>query len=236
MKKTTAIALALLPCTLFAAEEELGWSGTGEFGLVAARGNTETETISLGLKFTNNQEKWRHNIGFAALFASQEGDDTAERFELTGKTDYKINEISYVFGSVRYLDDAFSQFESQATLAGGYGRDLVDTEKHFLNAEAGLGARRSEVRLTGETETEAIFRGVVKYQWTISENAKLTNDLLVEAGSDNTFGQNVTALNTQINDDFGVKIAYEVRHNTDVQSPVNNSDFLTTINLIYNFD
>lgn len=229
------IALILATPVIADEEDELGWSGKGDFGLVAARGNTESETLSLGLHFANNQEKWRHQLGLTALFASRDNVDSAERYEFTGKTDYKLSPISYAFGSLRYLDDQFSQFQSQATLAGGYGRELIDNDVHDLDAEIGLGYRRSEVRATGVTESEAIFRGALNYKWTISETATLTNDLLIESGSDNTFGQNITALNTRVNDSFGVKVAFDVRHNTDVDDPRENSDFLTTVNLVYSF-
>lgn len=236
--KKTPIALAmigLLPLVSHAAEDELGWSGSGQLGYVAARGNTETETLKLGVNGTYELEKWRHKAFLNALFSSEDDVDTAERYELGGQSDYKIDDRSYWFGSLRYEKDEFSQFDFQATLAAGYGRELIDNEAHLLKGEAGLGARASEIRVTGESETEAIIRGVLDYKWTISETAALTNKTLVEAGSDNTFGSNITSLETAISSGLGLQLSYEVRHNTDVDDPNNNSDFLTTVNLVYNF-
>jgi len=227
-------ALALASQTAFA-QDELGWSGKGELGVVSTRGNSNTETTNLNLNATYNLEKWRHSLGFSALKSSDSGEDTAERYELLGQTDYKIDEISYWFGSFRYESDEFSQFDNQAALALGYGRQLINTEVHQLKGELGLGYRRSELRLTNETQTDPILRGGLNYIWVLSDNASFSNDLLIEAGSDNTFATNVSALNTKINDAFGLKLAYEMRHNTDVDEPVNNTDVLTTINLVYNF-
>ncbi len=38
-----------------------GWTGQGEFGLVKTTGNTETESLLLGVEFVREQEKWRHD-------------------------------------------------------------------------------------------------------------------------------------------------------------------------------
>ena len=236
MRRHIMIASLLVSAAVQADEEELGWSGKGEFGLVSARGNTETETVNFGLHFVNNLEHWRHSFDLSALKSSERDVDTAERIELRAKTDYKMTEISYAFASLRYLNDEFSEYESQATVAVGYGRELFDNDVHDLEGEVGVGFRRSEIRLLGETDSEAIVRAALKYRWTISETSSLTNDLLIEAGADNTFGQNVTALNTRINGALGLQVAYDVRHNTDVTEPVNNTDTLTTVSLVYGFE
>ena len=46
---------------------------------------------------------------------------SADRWELRGETNYKLTARGYLFGTVRYEDDAFTDYEYQATLAGGYG-------------------------------------------------------------------------------------------------------------------
>jgi len=237
-RQTATLALSLslaLAGSALASEEEQGWSGEGQFGYVAARGNTETETLKIGANGTYNLEKWRYSAFFNALFSSENEVDTAERYELGGKADYKLDDISYWFGSLRYEDDQFSQFDFQATLAVGYGRELISTDEHLLKGELGVGYRAAEIRATGESENDPIVRGALDYKWTISDTASLTNKTLIESGSDNTFGSNITQLNTTIRDGLGLALGYEVRHNTDVDEPTNNSDFLTTVNLVYSF-
>ncbi|MDJ0654960.1 MAG: DUF481 domain-containing protein [Xanthomonadales bacterium] len=230
---SSAALLGLLLATGAQAEDESGWSGKGAVGVVAQRGNSETETISISAELINNLEQWRHTLGLNTLNASDDGVDTADRLEIYGKTDYKISDTSFWFASLRYEDDEFSQFDSQATLAAGYGRQLLKRENHVLTGEVGLGYRRAELRASGETETDPILRGTLAYRWDISETAALTNNLLVEAGSDNTFAKNVTAITADIANNFGIQFAYEVRHNTEVDDPAENSDFVTTVNLVY---
>ncbi len=236
-KRMVFIGMALIVAVgvAIAEEEEQGWSGKGELGYVASRGNTDTETLNVAAEGVYNADKWRHTAGINVLKSSESDVDTADRTEIYGQSDYKLSPVSYLFGSLRYNDDEFSQFETQATLAFGYGRDLIQSETHDLKTELGIGYRMSEIRATGADEDEAIVRARLDYVWTLSESSSLTNELLIEAGSDNTFGRNVTALNTVITGNVGLKLGYEVRHNTDVDEPRENTDFLTTISLVYNF-
>jgi len=216
-------------------EEELGWSGQGELGYVAARGNSDTETLNLGATAIYNLNVWRHTFNVFTLRAEDSGTTTAERFGLGAQTDYKVSDISYWFGSLRYESDEFSQFESQTAAGLGYGRTLIDTGVHNLVGELGVGVRRDELRGTGDTDTGAIAIGALNYIWTISDTANFTNALRIEAGGDNTFASNLAALTTQIYQDLGVKLGYEIRHNTDVDAPFRRSDRLTTVSLVYDF-
>jgi putative salt-induced outer membrane protein len=221
-----------LVCPADAAE----WSGKGEFGLVVSRGNSDTETLNLGLNFERKSEKWRNNLKVTALRASDEGELNAERYTLGYKSGYNFNERSYLFGAIRYDQDEFSSYDYQASLAVGYGRQLLDNDTHQLSIEFGPGVRRAEpADPLADTETSVIGRLSTDYAWAISETASLTNVLLVEAGSDNTFAENELALEVAINSRFALKLSGAVRHNTDVDPGVEKTDTLTTANLVYKF-
>lgn len=215
--------------------EDAGWSGKGEFGLVLTSGNTDTETLNLGLEFVREGEQWRHRIAADALRAEDSGNTTAERYAIEGQSDYKINEKSYAFGAIRYESDEFSAYEYQQTLALGYGRQLIDNEVHKLKGEIGPGLRRAEDAATGETESGLIIRGLLDYAWTVSETTTLTNRFLVESGSDNTFMENDAAISVAINDRFAMKFGFIIRRNSDVPVGVDETDTLTSANLVYNF-
>lgn len=221
-----------LVCPADAAE----WSGKGEFGLVVSRGNSDTETLNLGLDFERKSKKWRNSLRLTALRASDSGDVSAERYTLGYKSGYNFSEKSYLFGALRYDQDEFSSNDYQASVSIGYGRQLLDTETQQLSVEIGPGVRRTEPNdPLADTETNVIGRLSGDYAWTISETANLTNVLLVEAGSDNTFAENELALNVAINSRFALKLSGAVRHNTDVDAGVEKTDTLTTANLVYKF-
>ncbi|MEJ8569086.1 DUF481 domain-containing protein [Elongatibacter sediminis] len=236
------ITLAALAATLsspLAAQEEdapdYGWSGKGEFGLVSTSGNTDTQSINLALEFIYNSEKWRHRLAASAINAEDDGDTTAKRFDFGAQTDYKLSERSYVFGALRYEKDDFSAYEDQSTLTFGYGRQLLDNDIHQLKIEGGLGYRTAKLQETGESESDAIARGLVDWVWQLTPSTDLTERFLVESGSDNTFIQNDLGLAVSINSRFALKLGFQVRHNTDVEDGVDKTDTLTSANLVYKF-
>lgn len=235
-KFMSPLAMALMCGWLVCPAEAAEWEGTGEFGLVVSRGNSDTETLNLGLEFQRESEKWVNRLNLTALRTSDDGERTAERYTLGYKSDYKFNDISYLYGVLRYDQDDFSSYDYQASFAIGYGRNLLDTERQQLSLEIGPGVRRSEDADTGATETNIIGRFSADYAWTISESAEFTDDLLIEAGSNNTFAENKAAINVAINDRFALKFALAVRHNTDVDPGREKTDTLTTANLVYKFN
>lgn len=222
-------------------EEADGFSGEGEFGLVVTTGNTETETLNAKLAAAYTREAWVQKLGVSALSASEDGTRTAERYQLTGKSEYHTSEVSHWFASLRYEEDKFGGFDHQGILTAGYGRTLVERETSFLDLEAGVGVRRTQLAEDPETgvapdaTTDAVLRGAAEYWWQFTENARLQNDFLVETGEDNTFLQNQVGLRVAINDRFAVKLGLEVRHNTEAPEDLDKTDTVSTVNLVYSF-
>jgi putative salt-induced outer membrane protein len=136
MRATTAttfgvavLSLAALPT--YAAD----WTGKGEAGLVIASGNTETRTANAKLALATEIDRWKHQFGGAALYASSDPDGTtARRWEAFEQTDYNFNARNFVFGAARYENDEFSGFEYQAIVSGGIGHKFIDTESRISSA------------------------------------------------------------------------------------------------------
>jgi putative salt-induced outer membrane protein len=221
---------------LWAGQAVADWSGSGELGLVFARGNTDTETLNGDLKLAYTQGRWKNQTSLSFLRSETDGDLDANRFVAANNTNYELSERSYVVGSARYDRDEFSAFDYQASAAVGYGRKLLDSERQTLTLEAGPGIRHSETRATGESETNLIGRAASDYRLAISETTELTNALLVETGQANTFVENETALAVAINDRLALKTAFSVRHNTEVEGDRENTDYLATVNIVYSFE
>lgn len=211
------------------------WDGLGELGLVAARGNTETDTVNGRIEFEFKRERWTNESTISGVY-SRDGDETrASRLVLGNKTDYDLSERSYLLGALRYDRDRFTDYSYQSTAALGYGHRFFDTDRHKLRGEIGPGVRYAEFRDSEETDTDFIVRGFLNYAWQISETAELKNRLLVESSTDNTFTENELSVAVAINDRLALKAGLAVRHNSDVEPGTKNTDTLTTVNLVYNF-
>ncbi len=211
------------------------WTGAGELGLVKTTGNSETESLKLGVEFILDKDKWRHRAAANALSAEDSGTTTAERYGFEWQTDYKLDDKSWVLGAFRYETDEFSAFDNQQTLTIGYGRNLIDNSVSKLFGEIGIGYRDAELAATGISESEAIIRGLVDYTRQVTDNSEFTNRLLVESGSNNTFIQNVIGFSVSMNDRFAMKFGFEYRNNSDVTPGIEDTDTITSANLVYNF-
>ncbi len=220
---------------LLASGAQAEFSGTGEFGLVINRGNSETEAANSRLELLWEKERWENESTATAVYARDSGTTSANRFALANTLNYSLSERSFAGGSLRYDRDQFSSFRYQASLAAGYGYRVLTGETHRLTVEAGPGYQFAEIRDTGESENQAIVRGRLNYRWQIAEATRLTNRLLVEAGSKNTFAENALALSVAINSRLSLGTGVTIRHNTDVEPDRKKTDTLTTVTLAYNF-
>ena len=211
------------------------WSGKGTFGGVLARGNTETETINLNVDVENKLDRWTHKAGASMLRTVNNDITSADRWELRGESQYSLTERSYLFGALRYEDDAFTDYSYQATATGGYGYRFIMTDTTKLEAQIGAGYRQAELQLTGEQEDGLIGRGAVNFEHKLTGTTLIYDRFLVESGSDNTFVQNALGLEVKINDTFALGLDYAVRHNTDVLPGTEKTDQVLTANLVYSY-
>lgn len=222
------------------------WTGQGEAGFVMARGNTETDTANVKLDLATGHDKWKHAFGFAALYGKSNEIKSAERFDTRWQSDYKLTSRMFVFGALRYERDRFSGFEYQATLSGGLGYNFIDNDKTQLTGTLGAGYRtlRTETlvkdslgnvidRMTGEKSNDLVASAGVNFSHALTANTKITDKLLVESGSDNTFTQNDLALQVSMSEKLALSVGYGVRHNSDPPAGLKKTDQLTTLNLVY---
>jgi len=254
--------LAALPLTALADD---GWSGTGEVGFAAARGNAKSENLNAKLQFKKEDDQWKdefhltalRNKGEVKVATVQDGQvenvssyqTTANRYELGASAGYKLDERSYIVGALRYENDDFSPFDYQAVASIGYGYTVLKNQSDELSFEVGPGYKRYKpvavlgpevvdgqpVRHTFDAEGEVVGRGLMAYRHAFTDTTSFVDTLLVEAGSDNTFAQNDAGLQVDMSKKLALKLGYQVRHNSDVAPGIKRNDQLMTTNLVYNF-
>lgn len=228
------IAMLSLASMAFAQDDDLGFSGKGQFGYVKTSGNSDTESINLGLDFTYTQPVWTHTFGVKYLSAEDSGQQSADRWQVAAKSQRAFGGNKYVYGGMRYEEDEFSSYESQLSATVGVGIDLSVEDNYDLKLEAGLGARRFEL-VGGAEETDAIARFFADYANPITETTTIENTFLAEAGEENTYLENILGVKVSMTDALALKVAYEVRHNTDVLPGTDKTDSVVGINLVYDF-
>lgn len=264
MKNLLLVSLlaALVP---LAAQADDGWSGSGEMGFAATRGNTKSETLNARLQLKKEDEVWKHSFFLNALRNKGEStatvvengvpvsvtryDLTANRYEAGASSGYKLDERSYIVGAARYERDKFSPYNYQGVVSLGYGYTAIKNANTELAFEVGPGYRRLDKRaytamvgnppvltsINPGAEGSMVGRGLMAFKHNFSETTAFENILLVEAGSGNTFMQNDAGLAVSMNSKLALKVGYQVRRNSDVSPSTDKTDQMVTTNLVYKF-
>lgn len=217
------------------AEDDKGWSGKGELGVVVSKGNTESESFVGKLDLDYSDARRKFAFGAWGQYSSSEGIESARRHGTYATAGIRRDPRSYYYGSLRGERDSYGTYEYQWTAAAGYGHELLADDSQRLFVEAGPGYRFAKDQGVQLHHNEAIARALLDWRWKLSATATLSNSFLLEAGSDNTFARNLFGLQVAMGKGLAMKAGLETRYNSRVDAGVATTDQLTTVNLVYNF-
>jgi len=232
----TALATLTLPFGVLAQEpeEEKGWSGKATLGYLATSGNTENSTLNSGVEVGFATGKWAHFANAFAISAAESDVTTAEAYELGWKSERELSDKDFLFGRLEWRKDRFGGYDTQFSQTVGYGRRIIDNDKHKFNVEIGAGARQSELQI-GTKENETIFRGGAYYTWDFSETAQFRQDVTVEGGEENTYTESVTAISAKLMGNLALVASYTIKNNSDVPALTEKTDTYSALSLEYGF-
>ncbi len=212
-----------------------GWTARAELGLAMASGNTDTQSFVGKMEFAFSDPRHKLGLGASGHYATDDGVASARRYEAHGTGGFRLDPRSYVYGSLRNERDAFGTYEYQWTAAAGYGLEALRSETHKLSLEFGPGYRFAKDQGARVHHNEAIGRGLADWRWKLTGNASIVDTLLFESGRDNTFVRNVLGVQVAVAEGLAMKAGLETRYNSDVEPGIENTDQLTTVNLVYQF-
>ena len=236
--------LLAMSANVLAAEEDKKkspWKSSVELGFIKTTGNTETETTAIKADVQYEVDKWRHTAHAEGYGQKSENDlgetvVSAERYELSGKSDYKFSERDYAFGLIKLKKDRFSGFEYENTVSAGYGRKAIKQDNMELDLEIGPGMRFYKPD-DAESEDEALLVLAANYWWAITDNSKFTQVFNFDIGEVYTDSKSVTGIQANINKTLALKFTYTIRHKTEVPDPATTekTDTEAAMTLVYNF-
>ena len=225
------------------------WSGSGgELGFASAHGNSSTTTFNGRLSLRYAEGDWVHAMDLFGLRTSAEykriqsdgsvvrdSQTTAYRFSTAASSALQLGEYRQLVANARYERDDFATYDRQGSFSIGYGTRLIDAQRTTLDAQLGPGVRRTHEAASDETRTGMIARGQLDLRHGLTDNTALTNKLLVESGSYNTFAQNDLGITVSMNNHLALKAGWQARYNSDVAAGKRKTDTLTTMNVVYTF-
>lgn len=239
----SVIGVMLLPGSVSAAsifyapppptEDAPYFSGEAELGYTHLSGNTDSQTLLGKSRLSWLTGAWTHTLRGEVRNVTRDGETSAEQYLLSGRERYELNGPHYLFAFARWEKDRFSGYDHQFTALGGYGRHLLNGERHRLSLEAGPGFRHDQVH-EGADKNLALLYSALDYQWTLSDYSHLRQELSVEATHDNTTTRSVSSLTTRLNSRLSLRLSYEAKHNSSPPETADtHTDRTTNVTLLY---
>lgn len=217
-----------------AVAEEGQWDSSVELGAVVTSGNTEERNLKFNGDTTREGETMKHKAHLDALRNSRNGITTAQKYYAYYQADFKMADHHSLYGRISYANDDFSGFDSQADFTVGYSRKLIDNDRSTLDGSIGIGFRSSEL-VTGASDDEGIVRVALDYVRRLSESAVFKQSLSSEVGSDSTISRSETSLSANVAGSLAMKVALNIKNNSEVPVGTEKTDTETAITLVYSF-
>jgi putative salt-induced outer membrane protein len=211
------------------------WAGEAQLGYAASSGNSDTNNVNANVLISYTAFPWRHFLGAEARFADREGETTTERYAAGYKSEYFFSRRTFAFGFLGYDRDPFSNIESRYSATVGLGHALIDTERQTLTVELGGGYRMTQFTDDTPDSDEPVARGAFNYTLQLTANTSFRQDVVVMAGSDNTFTESITALKVSMTDNLALSLNYTVLNNSFTPPGVESTDTFTSVNLVAAF-
>ena len=123
------------------------WTGTAEFGLSLARGNSDTLTFAAGAEAVRATRRDKTTIYANAIRSTNRVNNlrqtTASANRFGGRYDINVTRKTFAFGFGDVEYNRFQKVEPRLVLGGGVGRNIIKNERTVLDAFAG-GASNQE--------------------------------------------------------------------------------------------
>jgi putative salt-induced outer membrane protein len=211
------------------------FQGSAALGYLSTSGNTDSTNGNASFKVTwDLPGLWKHDWNALAINARTAGVTTAEAYSAGYKGQRDISATSYLFASGDWRQDRFSGYDKQVSEAMGYGRRLIDTQRHTLALEGGAGAKQSDL-IDGTELDETIVRGGFDYLLRLTENSEFNQKILIEQGDENRYTESTSALKARIVGNLAIVLSYVVKNNSDVPVGIEKTDRFTAVSLEYGF-
>jgi putative salt-induced outer membrane protein YdiY len=151
------------------------WTGVVSAGATFVRGNTKSDTASLGVEAARRTDNDRTTLG-AGYYTAKQRDNTtrdssriADNWFLKGQYDYFFSEKFYGYGNIRYEKDRIADLDIRLTPGIGAGYQWI--ERADLNFSTEAGVNWVYEKYTDPDETRTYMAGRLAYHVDKSFNA-----------------------------------------------------------------
>lgn len=200
-----------------------------------SEGSTNTKTnLAANVLFQRQVGVWGQELRAEAVSANDNKDSSkgVERYMLSAKGLHRSSDTVYQYVKLQGDKDLSSSLDYQIALTGGYGFDLIKTDKQMLTAELGAGYRYSKERYNPyDTFNELIGVAGAFYQYNFNDRVKFNQDISYEFGDKSQILRSKSSLGASLTDSVSGIVSYQLK---DTQADSGNSrDSLVTVGVKY---
>lgn len=211
-----------------------GWKGKGEIGGSVSTGNTDQESLALGLELEKDGLRWWHTADLTADLQREDREMTKERYFLSLASHYRITRRVYAVGVLWGEGDRFAGYYSRFSESLGLGYWLVERPDVKFRVEAGPALRQANYIDTG-AEHSASLRLAEYLTWKITPRSTFTQRAIAywESGNSTVIGS--TALTARLFEALAARASFEVRYESQPPRSRDSTDTTTRLTLVYDF-
>lgn len=211
------------------------WNVTAQLGASTSTGDTDEQSVALGLTMSRDFEKWEHDINLDFDFARSRGTTTRRRILARFNTIYKAWDTVYVANYLEADVNRFSGFDYRVIDSLGLGTRLLKTDRQSLRLEGGPGVRFNKLEATGATSTEFLGRVSSTYELKLTDNIDFKDQASAIFGTGSFTFDNRASIGAQINSSLAARLAFQVQYDSDSPAGAASWDTLTRATLVYKF-
>ncbi|WP_297198727.1 DUF481 domain-containing protein [uncultured Pluralibacter sp.] len=201
-------------------------------GYLAQSGNSKSSSLTADSTLTWYGMTTAWSLWGNASNTSSNGDRSSETYSVGGRSRYNMTDLDYLFGQASWLTDRYNGYRQRDVFTTGYGHQYWNGPVHSLRVEFGPGVRYDE-HTGGKTKTQPLGYASGTYAWQMTDTTRFTEGVSLFGAGDTTVNSE-TALDVAINDNFGLKVAYNVTWNSEPPSSApEHTDKRTTVTLGY---
>ena len=221
---------------LFGTSLLAGWSRNVGLGFSGSSGNSSDASFNASLALTGDSASYRGALTSSYFYASQEGQQTTNEFNVWYQHDFLFSDAPYyAFAQTRYQYDAFQAWKSRVSSSAGMGLDLVSREGLSLRSELGAGFARSWGSERG-WRPEGVASLVL--EWVPTEGQKFTADVTYYPDFASLPEYRVLAnvlYSIAIAQLSGLSLQLGIKEEYDSDQPGDNNNLKYFGNLVYSF-
>ena len=206
---------------------------SAQFTFLNTDGNAETQSLGTGAEVVWRPGVWTYASKFA--FAQNETDGLLSARSLTGlfRASRQLRERLSAYGQYDYLRDVFAGIEQRHVVEGGLAFRAVDTARHKLRLDGGIGYLHEEGPV--DTLDSATLSAAAQYRLAISATSEFLYEpryLLTLSDTGAWKFSQEAALTAAINSVLAFKASHIIRYSATPPIGFETTDTIMAVSLV----